>query len=532
MEPKTLNSYFKLAYFDLTKFNQLQLNDFNKSLEKTCSDKQFNHVMTKKDFFESKNVKELCRNGIPFQYFNPVILKLFNLNSEDNLSNYLYRKEKVFKGRAFTHDCNYVPFFTEYSTFTESLPFHILSEKGILSVKEVQWMINSVIPTIEHSPLLIKLNYLLHFFFEDYEVYYILRNIINMSYNKKEIHKIRWHLRFQYEDNRKLVQSIYESHKQLAGKNNTSGLLHLESIGCDNIYWIEDMIFNFFIGYLPFEAIFRVLSFYLREGVKSLYRIFFAIIKEINPTLVAIKDKTSAVESIKKACTEIKDFNKLFSFAFEYNLTRNNNQYIFQEFKEDDEKTMKKSNFYLPNFIPFNKCTPILTDSRLLEIWDHFPYELRIKDCHMIFSTETDGFNLTTLYEAGNKLKAKNLNSENDYNVIFLIQTVNEDIFGGIISRLIVPSSNKYDKPSITQIISFNPTLKVYNPIETYTEDIIYIDNESFAFGIGKFGSAIKLDDSLNHGYSNKTDSFNSPALTKNEDGEYTIKKVEVYILS
>lgn len=488
--------------------------------------------MSKKDFFESKNVKELCRSGIPFKYFKDVTLKLFNFTNDDTIEHFTIRKDKVFKGVEVKDVGNYVPYFTGNNSFEESFNYDILTEEGILSVKEIQWMLNSVIPTIEHSPILIKLNALLHFLLEPYEVYSLLRSLINMNYNKTDLHKIRWHLRFQYEDNIKLAQSILESYKELAGKPLNTGLENLESIGFSPIKLIEDMIFAFFINYLSIEGLMRLLPFYLREGVKALYRITYAVLKEINPHLCKISNKHTVIEEAKKACKGITDYKKLFASAFEYYLTRNNNKFVLQEFKDDvEDNDLKKSNFYLPLITRFPKCHSILNNQMILSLWSEIPSELKVKDLHMIFSTDVDGFSIKTIFEAGGKLLDKNLNSPSDYTTLFVIETQNNEIFGGLMSRLIVPTEKNFNRPYNILLLSFLPQLKIYQPSED-SGDILFIDDQSFLYGIGDCGASIRLNSDMSHGYSHKSTAFTSPVLTKSNDGEYHIKKVEVYIIS
>ena len=52
---------------------------------------------------------------------------------------------------------DFVPFFTGFKTFKESLPVHYLNEKGLLAVKEILWMFNNTYANIEYSPIIIQL---------------------------------------------------------------------------------------------------------------------------------------------------------------------------------------------------------------------------------------------------------------------------------------------------------------------------------------------------------------------------------------
>lgn len=508
---------------------------FNLNLEKNCNEKYFLHVMTKKNFFESKNIKELCRKGVPFQYFHTIIRKLFHINKEEhNVENFLFKKEKVFKGFTVDDIGEYIPLFTSDCKF-EEIVYDFLNEEGRKSVKIIQWMLNSVIPTIEHSPLIIKINVILHMFCDQYEVYFILKNLINQNYSRKDLYKIRWHMRFQFRDNKKIALSIIESQKYLAGKVINSGINHLESLGFNPVLLVEDMIFNFFFDYFRFEGVYRVFSFFLREGIKAFYRLIYGLFKEINPHIEKITNKHSYIKEIRRICKEIQDYSVVFENAFEYALTRNNNKYVFQEYVDNDETSQIKSNFYIPHFSIFNKVTSILSKKLLLSIWNSLPYSLKIKDCHMIYSTESDGFSLQSIYHSGEKLLSKNCNNEYDYISLVVIETLTNEIFGGVVSRLIYPSpTGKNDSPYHFYLIKVsNNDVLLYNRSENIDGCVFLIENDCFSFGIGRNGlAAFRLDENLCKGFSYESLVFNSPKLVENKDGEYTIKKVEVYILS
>ena len=68
-------------------------------LEESCSEKVFNHVLTKPNLFESKNAKNLVSAGVPPKYLHDFLLKLFNL-SDIKEDNYKSQYEFTFK----THD--------------------------------------------------------------------------------------------------------------------------------------------------------------------------------------------------------------------------------------------------------------------------------------------------------------------------------------------------------------------------------------------------------------------------------------------
>lgn len=497
--------------------------------EKYCPEKQFKHVMSKKDFLESKNVKELCRNGVPFNFFRDIVLKMFNAHTETKES-FDLKLAKVFKGRDITKIGDYCPFYTGFSTLAESLPFSFINNEGMNSVKQIQWMLNSVIPTIEFTPILIRLNSILHTLLQPYEVYFVLRNLLNINYNIKETHKIRWHMRFTYEDNNRLISSIMESFKEISAISGKGCIEHLESIGFKPNLLVEDIIYNLFMGYFHIEGIYRLLTFYLREGVKALYRVIFALLKVLNSNILDITNPELVIETVRKSSMEISDYSKLFELAFSFNITRNNNKYDFQDKEESDEYLNKRSNYYLPNYIIFDKAQRILSENNLILLWSKFPLELKIRDCHMIFSSSVDGFSLKSIYHAGTKLIQKNMNNPSDYVTLFLIETQNKEVFGGLMSKLIFPTGNSAERPEKSLLIQFEPQFKIFEPVPS-TQETVLMDSNSFLFGIGDTGASIRLDSELSHGFSNYSTSFNSPVLTNENNGEYYVKQVEVYVL-
>ena len=128
----------------------------NDSLEHLCTEKVFNHVLSKPNLFQSKNAKNLVRNGVPPKYLHDFLLKLFNL-SEVSGKNFKVKYEYTFKNHDPKNLDDFVPFFTGCKTFKESLPVHYLNEKGLLAVKEILWMFNNTYANIEYSPIIIQL---------------------------------------------------------------------------------------------------------------------------------------------------------------------------------------------------------------------------------------------------------------------------------------------------------------------------------------------------------------------------------------
>ena len=219
-------------------------------LEEFCSEKVFNHVLSKPNLFESKNAKNLIRSGVPPKYLHDFLLKIFNLsNIKEN--NYKTQYEFTFK----THDPNnlddFVPFFSGFKTFKESLPIHYLNQNGLLIVKEILWMINNTYSNIEFSPIIIQLISLILIFCNKYETYEIMCKLLEQDYNLKETSKIRWRLRFNYNDNMGIVTSISECLKEISvtGKELYD---HFQEINFTPEQLYQDICFGFFYKHFNF----------------------------------------------------------------------------------------------------------------------------------------------------------------------------------------------------------------------------------------------------------------------------------------
>ena len=129
------------------------------NLELICTEKLFNHAMTKPDLFESKNVRNIVRSGIPPKYMYQFILKLFNINksNENLINNYNKILEISLKGYNSEYLENYFPSFTSQKKIEDVLPIHYLNRRGILALKEILWMIFHLYPQIEFCPMIIQL---------------------------------------------------------------------------------------------------------------------------------------------------------------------------------------------------------------------------------------------------------------------------------------------------------------------------------------------------------------------------------------
>ena len=486
-------------------------------LDESCSEKVFNHVMSKPNLFESKNAKNLARAGVPPKYLHDFLLKLFNL-SDITPNNYQSQYEYTFKNHDPKNLDDFIPLFTGFKTFKESLPIHYLNENGLLVVKEILWMINNTYANIEFSPIIIQLISLILLFCNKYETYEIMSRLLDQDYNIKETSKIRWRLRFNYNDNIKIITSITECLKEISTVSCKELYEHFYKIHFRPEQLYEDLCFGFFYKHFNFYGMIRLLPFFLLEGIKSVYRLIYAIEKVVKAELETITQKDKIIKKTRELINSLENIQDLFDISYTFKLTRNNNKYDFQK-PPEDKPINKRNQYYLPRVEGDGK---LLTDWEIIHLWEILPYEFTILDMKLIFQGEKDGYNLKNI------LQLEEVYSKNS-NILFLIETYEDEKFGFAMDHLTMHTDNKYIRPGTSMLFSIKPKMKLYLP-NNDSDEILYIDTKTFIFGNGPNGPAIHLDDQLVEGESCEGGCFNNPSLVKDKN-HFKIKKIEIFKL-
>ena len=96
--------------------------------------------------------------------------------------------------------------------------------------------------------------------------------------NPGEVANIRWHFRYNMDENVQLYLSIALSIGELSKKEISDQFLLIEKYGFRRLRLVQDMADKFLLDYINFIGIIRFLPFFLYEGVKGLYRFIYGII--------------------------------------------------------------------------------------------------------------------------------------------------------------------------------------------------------------------------------------------------------------
>ena len=493
-------------------------------LESLCSEQLFKHAMSKPNLFESKNVRNIVRNGIPPKYMNQFLLKLFNIskNPETLINNYnkiLLISLKGFKSE-FLED--YVPFFSGLNKLNDSLPVHYLNKSGILALKEILWMLFNLYPQIEFCPLIIQILSLILVFCNKYEALEIMSCLIcfNINYDKDELYKIRWHFRLDYNENIKIITSISDCLKEVSYKSGKELYNHLTSIHFRPEKLYEDICFGFFYKYFNFFGMIKFLPFYLHEGIKSVYRLIYAIEKLTKGELLLIKIPDKIIPLCRDLINSLDNIKDLFEISYSFNITRNNNKYLEQnDINSNDKRIINyKEQYILPDIE--NKSV-ILNEYQIIRLWENMHKSFKTKKAD-IFQFKPTQSNISEII--------KTFKNEN-MKFIFLIKTNKKEIFGFAFHCSINETDGKFLKLNKGFLFSIEPVIKIYN-INSECSDLIYIDKDQILIG-KDFNDIItlKISGDLSKGETHEGECFNNQNLVNNEEGHFEIEMIEIFKL-
>ena len=530
------------------------LNDELKKLETTSPESTIKHVMGKKKLLSSKNAKQLCRDGIPIKHIKQIVLKMFNV--EYSKEDYENKRKEVLKGREFSEMGDQVPTFCNKS-LEELLPFHYLNEKGLDALKEVLWLLNGVLPKVEYAPGIVGLCSILLLFLTKEETYELVRNVIETDMNPGDLSSIRWHFRYNMDDNIKLYISISLAIVELSKQEVKNKFLQIEKHGLRRIKLVQDIIDQFFLDYINFIGIIKLLPFFLLEGVKGIYRFVYGLISLIHfkieskekdnftqdkktGELVTLNDKISTkTETIKLSPSEIIKLYKDFSNQYQnwnlfmdtitlWDLTHRNNTYTSIKIPSELRKAYNpiEKRIYIPSIFPDSE---ILSAQNLPKLWEKMPTDVKYHDGLQIYSKKKNPeTNLSIVYNIGKEMEDNNL-------ILFLIKTKTGEVFGGIMTQAIkLYDDGKYRIPNSAYLFTVEPDINLYQPKDKKHGEIACFEAGAFRFGNGDDGPAITLENELKLGWTQKNTIFgNDICLLKDykDDGEFEIENFEIYVM-
>ena len=523
-------------------------------LELSCPEEEFNYIYNKKNFYKSKNAKELCRKGIPLKYMKIFFKKLLNL--ENFKENYSIKYEMVMKD--IDPNClgDYVPYCCgqEKKKLKEILPIHYLNEEGITHLKIIMWLICDLVPEIEYCPLLTKITSILLIFLEKEEVYEAMRTLIEMNYKPSEISKLRWHFRFTIIENDKLYDSI-RSFLENESANMNNLFSFFKERGLEPNLLIKDFCDGLFLNYLNFYGILRFICIFIYEGAKSLYRFTYGLLNYLyEEKLEEMKNnKNDLISQIRNIILKITDYKKIISDTFNLKVNRFNNGYANNDSGkevEDSEKPYesvssyindsdnekesnitnkknkyKKENdylyeFYLPSIEPKSN---ILSSEEIINLWSKLPLEMKHNNLATIYSLSRKKVNMKSIIELIKKYP-KNFSN------LILVETEQNEIFGIHLPEMLKETEeNEYIQMDKCSLIQIKPKFRIYK--DTYTKGInmLCCNKRGLWFCKQDVGDLIYLEGTLTEGRTCRNNTYFGQVYLTRKDN-FLIKDLEIII--
>ena len=526
-------------------------------LDLTCTEEEFTYIYNKKNFYKSKNAKELCRKGIPIKYMKIFFKKLLNL--ENFKENYNLKYSMIIKNIEPKYLGDYVPYFygLDKKKLKEVLPVHYLNEEGINELKTIMWLISDLVPKIEYCPLLIKICSILLIFLDKEETYEAMRTLIEMNYNPSEIYKLRWHFRFSIMENEKLVESI-----RVFLLNESSNMKNLFDFFKENELdphlLIKDFCEGLFLNYLNFYGMLRFICIFIYEGSKSLYRFTYGILNYIyEEKLEEIKNnKNDLIHQIRKIINKITDYKKIIQDSFNLKVTRANNGYIKNNSGEDieelekpfeapsiyntendieslnskiinkiNEKEKEKKNYYLYEFY-LPKIEPksnILSTKEIIKLWSKLPNNMRHSDLVTIYSLSKKKINMKSIIELSKKYPQ-------DYSILLIIETEQNELFGVILPQMLQETEeNEYIQIDNCCLVNFRPKISIFKDVYSKGLNMLCCNKKGLWFCKQEVGDLFYIDGTLSEGRTNKNNTYFGPVILTCK-ANFLIKDLEIIV--
>ena len=525
-------------------------------LDLGCIEEQFNYVYNKKNFYKSKNAKELCRKGIPIKYMKIFFKKLLNI--ENYKENYELKYSMTILNINPKYLGDYVPYFCgNKRKLKEVLPIHYLNEEGLTSLKLIMWLVSDLVPKMEYCPQIIKICSILLIFFEKEEAYEAMRTLIEMNYNPNDIYKLRWHFRFSNMENDKLINSI-----SVFLENESENMKNLfeffKNNGLEPKLLIQDFCEGLFLNYLNFVGILRFICIFIYEGTKSLYRFIYGILNYIyEQKFDELKNtKKSIITKIKELIINITDYKKIIADSFNLQISRYNNGYLKDDNGEDieelekpfeapsnyntendnesqndairkriNEKEKEKENYYIYDYY-LPKIEPksnILKTKEIIELWESLPKKMRHKDLMTIYSLSKKKINMISIIELSKKYPQ-------NYSVLLIIETEQNELFGVILPKMLQKTEEKeYIELDNCFLVNFRPKFNLYK--DNYSKGIkmLCCNKKGLWFCKQDVGDLFNIDGTLSEGRTCKDNTyFGHVNLTKKEN--FIIKDLEILL--
>eukprot|EP01080_Neovahlkampfia_damariscottae_P003554 gene3554-6289_t len=483
---------------------------------------------------EKTVLKQLLMLGIHGEFRREIYFIMSGMDEKTSKENYEKEIKKVFSTYYKQNDLkieNIKP--TIYATFGGKLSKkNYLNESGKNALKRVLCVLGFKYPQIEYAPFVI--NFISHLlcFVQEEDCFTILNSLFLKSVKNEKFFKknLKSHLLF--------LQATKDSiHQQLPKIWNV-----FQHLKFHVTVFTQELIDHFFFEHLPFDIITHLMDVFIKQGMKSFIKLMIAVLKKLEVEIL----KCNSLDDLKLLFEqEMMKFNafdesEIFNSVINTALTKN-------KLKSFDAQNSEKIENYLTkikrlNFVytrpKIEHVSNIIENENQLEIlWSWLPNKQKMQTIYKVFSTKTDGYNLTTIYKTIQELESPLIllisatSIKGEINKELLKENQKNDknetkIFGAFANEPFEILSS-YQGSADTFLFTLKPEQKCYK--WTKKNDYYMIGKEDcLMFGGGIDGkTGLYIDDELLMGNSEKCQTFDNEPLC--DTNSFMIYSVEIY---
>eukprot|EP00117_Sycon_ciliatum_P008621 scpid40768/ scgid11240/ TBC1 domain family member 24 len=308
---------------------------------------------------------------------------------------------------------------------------------------------------------------------------------------------------------------------------------------------MEDWV-NWIYRWLPIMTVIRIMDCFLIEGRKVLYRVGLSLMKLTYRNLEAQGRRASVRASLNEIKTYCKTlpFSVLLQCAFKI---RNLSSRLIRQCQQASGAmtggsgagtTLRRVDSPTEQTdvaaVAGGVHSAIITDKKQWDmVWQWLPTRYQIMKPRRVFTSDDDGYSLSTLYER----------CGTEEPLLLLVRTTARDVFGAFLTvslheRLRGTKAFSYFGSGETFLFSLLPHADCHRwtglsgDVEAGKSVDYFIagDTKCLVVGGGD-GYGIWLDASLDNGTSSKCTTFNNRSLVSTEDGNFHVAVIEIFTL-
>lgn len=375
-----------------------------------------------------------------------------------------------------------------------------LSPSGIESLKRILCVIGIKHPKVEFSPYLVQILALLLVYLPEEQTYTMFKELLD-----KKIH-----IKTTYLENYVMIKSCVQLiHQKLPGM-----VTYMNEKKFTIEYVITDLLNNFFVNHLSLPIVLKIFDEFFNNGCKEMIRVCYNFFCSLESEVYKME---SPFEMHKLFTSKSLKEDDIFKFTLVVNI-------------KDLEGQIRTQGVESP-YIPFSR--PKITDtSSIIEsleknhhhyyetLFYHLPFRVKLNHLTRIFTTEKNGYSLSSLYKSIKDLSsilmlievyASDLHSKEDTQLFEESKKHSKKAVIGAFFGEAFSNNNCYEGTGDTIVFGIYPK-KQFFKWSKKNDYFVYGKDDSLLIGGGGKGSAIYLD-GLDNGSSHKCLTFENEPL-------------------